>query len=141
MYFSSSSVTLGSGFSVVDGSTLTVNAGTLVNNADLSGELNYTLTIAPGVKLSGSGVFGAVDLSVNDVVAPALTAETGKTTEFTLLTATSITGTSATMTALLETVNAGDTHGKWTLVKKSNGDGTVTLKCVYGKNAFVIILR
>ncbi len=23
----------------------------------------------------------------------------------------------------------------------SNGDGTVTLKCVYSKNAFIIILR
>jgi hypothetical protein len=86
-------------------------------------------------------VFGDVDLSVNDVVAPALTAETDKTTEFTLLTATSITGTSATMTALLGAVNAGDTHGKWKLVKKANGDGTVTLKCVYSKNAFVIVLR
>jgi len=93
------------------------------------------------VKLTGSGVFGAVDLSVNDVVEPALTAETGKTTEFTLLTASSITGTSATMTALLNKVNASDKKGKWKLVKKSNGDGTVTLKCVYCKNAFVIILR
>ena len=89
----------------------------------------------------GEGAFGDVDLSKNDVVAPALTAETDKTTEFTLLTATSIAGTSATMTALLNEVNASDKKGKWKLVKKSNGDGTVTLKCVYGKNAFVIILR
>lgn len=136
-----SSLTIGPGFSVLDGSSLTVNAGTLIANQNISGEQNYTVTIANGVKLTGSGVFGAVDLSVNDVVAPALTAETDKTTEFTLLTASSITGTSATMTALLETVNAGDTKGKWKLVKKANGDGTVTLKCVYGKNAFVIILR
>ena len=134
-------LTIGPCFAVVEGSTLTVNAGTLIANQNISGEQNYTVTIANGVKLTGSGVFGAVDLSVNDIVAPALTAETDKTTEFTLLTATSITGTSATMTALLKTVNAGDTHGKWKLVKKANGDGTVTLKCVYGKNAFVVILR
>ena len=43
--------------------------------------------------------------------------------------------------AMLAPLNAEDTHGKWKLVKKDNGDGTVTLKCVYGKNAFVIILR
>jgi len=45
------------------------------------------------------------------------------------------------MTALLNKVNASDKKGKWKLVKKSNGDGTVTLNCVYCKNAFVIILR
>ena len=134
-------LTIGSSFAAIEGSTLTVNAGTLIANQNISGEQNYTVNIAPGVKLSGEGVFGNVNLSVNDVVAPALTAETDKTTEFTLLTATSITGTSATMTPLLNEVNAGDTKGKWKLVKKSNGDGTVTLKCVYGKNAFVIILR
>jgi hypothetical protein len=104
-------------------------------------DLPSYLTIANGVKFTGSGVFGDVNLAEHDVVPPALTAETDKATEFTLLTATSITGTSATMTALLETVNAGDTHGKWKLVKKANGDGTVTLKCVYNKHGFMIILR
>lgn len=135
-------LTIGRGFSAPEGSTINVNEGVFAMDAGMTvADLPSYLTIANGVKLSGEGVFGAVDLSVNDVVAPALTAETDKTTEFTLLTATSITGTSATMTALLETVNAGDTHGKWKLVKKANGDGTVALKCVYGKNAFVIILR
>ena len=93
------------------------------------------------MKFTGEGVFGNVNLSVNDVVAPALTTETDKTTEFTLLTATSITGTSATMTDLLNEVNASDTKGKWKLVKKAAGDGAVALKCVYSKNAFVIVLR
>ena len=134
-------LTIGPSFAVVEGSTLTVNAGTLIANQNISGEQNYTVNIASGVTLTGEGAFGDVDLSKNDVVEPALTAETDKTTEFTLLTATSITGTSATMTALLNEVNASDKKGKWKLVKKSNGDGTVTLKCVYGKNAFVIILR
>ena len=132
-------LSIGSSFAVIEGSTLTVNAGTLIANQNISGEQNYTVTIANGVKLSGSGVFGDVDLSRNDVVALALTAETDKTTEFTLLTATSITGESATMTALLETVNVGDTKGRWKLVKKSNGDGTVTLKCVYAKNRGMVI--
>ena len=45
------------------------------------------------------------------------------------------------MTELLEAINAGDTHGKWKLLKKDNGDGTVTLKCVYRKNAFVVVIR
>ena len=135
-------LTMGPGFAAPEGSTISVNEGVFAMDAGMTAaNLPSYLTIANGVKLAGSGVFGAVDLSVNDVVAPALTAETDKTTEFTLLTATSITGTSATMTELLETVNAGDTHGKWKLVKKSNGDGTVTLKCVYGKNAFVIVIR
>lgn len=134
-------LTIGSSFAVVEGSTLTVNAGTLIANQNISGEQNYTVNIASGVKLTGAGVFGDVDLSKNDVVAPALTADTDKTTEFTLLTAKSINGTSATMTALLETVNASDKKGKWKLVKKSNSDGTVTLKCVYCNNGFVVILR
>ena len=134
-------LTIGSSFAVVEGSALTVNAGTLIANQNISGEQNYTVNIASGVTLTGEGAFGDVDLSKNDVVEPALTAETDKTTEFTLLTATSITGTSATMTALLNEVNASDKKGKWKLVKVSNGDGTVSLKCVYGKNAFVIVIR
>ena len=133
---------IGTGFSAPEGSSVTVSAGVLELASGVSAEsLPAGLTLESGVRFAGSGVFGDVDLSKNDVVAPALTAETDKTTEFTLLTATSITGTSETMTELLKTVNAGDTKGKWKLVKKANGDGTVTLKCVYGKNAFVIILR
>ena len=134
-------LTIGSGFAAVEGSSISVNSGTLEWNRSSATIDGVSLTIASGVKLAGEGVFGNVNLSVNDVVAPALTAETDTTTEFTLLTATSITGTSATMTARLETVNAGDTKGKWKLVKKANSNGTVTLKCVYSKNAFVIILR
>ena len=133
---------VGSGFSATDGSTLSVNEGLLELESGVNASsLAAALTIASNVTLAGEGVFGAVNLSENDVVAPALTSETDTTTEFTLLTATSITGTSTTMDALLAQVNAGDTHGKWKLVKKANGDGTVTLKCVYGKNAFIIILR
>lgn len=133
---------VGYGFSAIEGSTLSVNEGMLELESGVNASsLAAVLTIASGVTLAGEGVFGAVDLSVNDVVAPALTAETDKTTEFTLLTASSITGTSATMTALLNEVNASDKKGKWKLVKKANGDETVTLKCVYSKNAFVVILR
>ena len=135
-------LTMGPGFAAPEGSTINVNEGVFAMDAGMTAaNLPSYLTIAPGVKLTGEGVFGNVNLSVNDVVAPALTAETDTTTEFTLLTATSITSESTTMTTLLETVNAGDTHGKWKLVKKSNGDGTVALKCVYRKNAFVVIIR
>ncbi len=135
-------LTMGPGFAAPEGSTINVNEGAFAMDAGMTvADLPSYLTIANGVKFTGSGVFGAVDLSVNDVVEPALTAETDKTTELALLTATSITGESATMTALLKTVNAGDTHGKWKLLKKDNGDGTVTLKCVYRKNAFVVVIR
>ena len=133
---------MGPDFSALEGSTISVNEGGFPMDAGMTvADLPSYLTIANGVKFTGSGVFGDVDLSVNDVVVPALTAETDKTTEFTLLTATSITGTSATMTELLAPPNAADTTGKWNLAKKYNGDGTVTLKCVYSKNAFVVILR
>ena len=133
---------MGPDFSAPEGSTINVNEGVFAMDAGMTvADLPSYLTIANGVKFTGEGVFGNVNLSVNDVVAPALTTETGKTTEFTLLTATSITGRSATMTALLETVNDGDAHGKWKLVKKANSNGTVTLKCVYRKNAFVVVIR
>lgn len=135
-------LTMGPGFAAPEGSTISVNEGVFAMDAGMTvADLPSYLTIANDVKFTGEGVFGNVNLSVNDVVAPPLTTETDTATEFTLLTATSITGTSATMTALLETVNAGDTHGKWKLLKKDNGDGTVTLKCVYRKNAFVVVIR
>ena len=135
-------LTMGPDFAAPDGSTISVNEGIFAMDDGMTAEeLPSYLTIASGVKLTGSGVFGAVDLSVNDVVAPDLTAETDKTTEFTLLTATSIIGTSATMTELLDDVNAGDTHGKWVVTKVANGDGTVSLKCVYHKAGLAIILR
>lgn len=135
-------LTMGPGFSAPEGSTINVNEGVFAMDAGMTqADLPSYLTIASGVQFTGSGVFGAVDLAVNDVVAPALTAETDKATEFTLLTAKSITGTSATMTALLKTVNAGDTHGKWVVTKVANGDGTVSLKCGYRKTGLTIILR
>lgn len=135
-------LTMGPDFAAPAGSTISVKEGTFAMDAGMTvADLPAYLTIAPGVKFTGEGVFGNVNLSVNDVVAPALTTETDKTTEFTLLTATSITGTSATMTDLLNEVNASDTKGKWKLVKKAAGGGAVALKCVYSKNAFVIVLR
>ena len=135
-------LTLGAGFGFgEEGCTLNVKAGTLIVNTDLSGDLNYTLNISQGVTLSGSGIFGDVDLSDNDVIPPALTADTDKATEFTLLTATSFTGTSAAMTTLLNEVNASVKGGKWKVTTVSNGDGTVTLKCRFVKSAFVIVFR
>ena len=104
-------------------------------------DLPSYVAIASGVAFTGEGVFGDVNLSVNDVIPPALTAETDKATEFTLLTATSFTGTSAAMTTLLDEVNAAVTGGKWKLRRVNNGEGTVTLKCAFAKSGFVIVFR
>lgn len=136
-------LTMGPGFAAPEGSRVSVNEGVFAMAAGMTAEdLPAYLTIANGVKYAGEGVFGDVDLSVHDVVAPEITAETDKTEEFVLLTAKSITGTSATMSAFLEEVNAsGDGKGKWKLTKRFNKDGTETLMCVYVKNGFVIILR
>lgn len=139
-------LTLGPGFSTVSGSTLGVEAGVLelASGATYDGVTNVcTVTIASGVALTGDGVFGAVDLSVNDVVAPDASTFTNKTAEYAILTATlfSNVSLSSNLSTLLATLNEGETKGKWKVRQISNGDGTVTLKVVYSKNAFVIILR
>ena len=135
-------LTMGPGFSAPEGSTINVNEGVFAMDAGMTqADLPSYVKIAEGVAFTGDGVFGAVDLSVHDVVAPALTADTDKATEFTLLKAKSITGTSATMTALLATLNANDADGKWVVTKVDNGNGTKTLQCVYRKAGLTIILR
>ncbi len=139
-------LTMGPGFSAVSGSTLGVEAGVLelASGATYEGVTNVcTVTIASGVALTGDGVFGAVDLSVNDVVAPDASSITDKTAEYSILTATSFSNvdSSSNLSTLLSALNEGETKGKWRFRLSSNGDGTVTLKCVYSKNAFVIVLR
>ena len=139
-------LTLGEGFGVVGNAgaeytgtaTFNITGGTFVNNADLSA---YTVNIGSGVTLGGTSAFGDVDLSVNDVVVPDASTITDKTAEYTILTATSFTGTSENLTSLLETLNAGETKGKWKVRKVNNGDGTQTLVLRFAKNGFVIILK
>ena len=99
------------------------------------------LTIASGVALAGEGVFGAVNLSVNDVVVPDVATFTDKTATYPILTATSFSGTSANVTALLNTLDAGETNGHWRMRIVSNGNGTYTLAIVYCKGGFMVILR
>lgn len=135
-------LTMGPDFAAPEGSTINVNEGAFAMDAGMTvADLPSYLTIANGVKFTGEGVFGDVNLAEHDVVPPALTAETDKATEFTLLTATAITGTSAAMTEFLNDVNASVTGGKWKVKTVNNGNGTVTLKCVFVKNGFVIVLR
>ena len=137
-------LTIGPGFSAPEGSTVNVNEGVFAMDAGMTqSDLPSYVAIASGVAFTGEGVFGDVNLSVNDVIPPALTAETDKATEFTLLTATSFTGTSAAMTALLDEVNASASikGGKWKLRRDDNGDGTFTLKCRFVKDAFIIVVR
>lgn len=161
-------ITLGAGFTMPSGARLDINAASkLIVNTDITRELPYTLTIASSVPtIAGTGtvsqatfaaaetysvkvtdggltVDGAVNLEsvglvidLNGVDA----SDTDKT--YSLLTATTMTGLiPSSWAAMLAPLNAEDTHGKWKLLKKVNGDGTVTLKCVYSKNAFVVILR
>lgn len=139
---------LGEGFGVVaNGSaaytgtaTFNITGGTFVNNADLSA---YTVNIASGVTLGGTSTFGDVDLLVNDVVAPDAATITDKTADYPILTATSFSniGSSANLNTLLATLNAGETKGSWKVRKVNNGDGTVTLKCVFVQHGFTIVFK
>ena len=141
-------LTLGEGFGVVatggaaytGKATFNFTGGTFVNNADLSA---YTVNIASGVTLGGTSTFGDVDLSVNDVVAPDAATITDKTADYPILTATSFTNveSSSNLNTLLATLNENETKGSWKARKVDNGDGTVTLKCVFVKHGFVLVIR
>ena len=137
-----SKVTVGPGFSVVDGSTLTINAGTfeLAKDMNYSGISSFT-AIASGVALAGEGVFGAVNLSVNDVVVPDTATFTDKTATYPILTATSFSGTSANVTALLNTLNANEKSGSWRVRAVPTGNGAYTLTIAYSKSGFMIIFK
>ena len=130
------------GFSVVACSTLTVNAGTFELAKDMSySALPFSTTIAPGVAFAGEGVFGAVNLSVNDVVVPDVATFTDKTATYPILTATSFSGTSANVTALLNTLNANEKSGSWRVRAVPTGNGAYTLTIVYSKSGFMIIFK
>ena len=135
-------LTMGPGFSAPEGSTIKVKEGVFAMDAGMTAEnLTSYLTIDSGVKLTGSGVFGAVDLAVNDVVVPDASTFTNKTAKYEFLTATSFSNSSSNISSLLATLNANETHGKWVETTVDNGDGTWTLKCDYRKAGLTIILR
>lgn len=135
-------LTIGPGFSAPDGSQVNVNAGVFAMDAGMQfSDISSFTKIANYVALTGEGVFGAVNLSVNDVVVPDAATFTDKEAAYPLLTATSFSGTSANVTALLNTLNSNVKGGKWRLRTVNNGNGTFTLKCVWVKSAFIIIFR
>lgn len=135
-------LTMGSDFTALEGSTITVNEGVFALDAGVTyAQYSSILTIASGVAFAGEGVFGAVNLSVNDVVVPDVATFTDKTATYPILTATSFSGTSANVTALLNTLNAGETNGHWRMRIVSNGNGTYTLAIIYCKGGFMVILR
>jgi len=167
---SNSSLEIGSGFSVLDGSSLTINAGTLIVNADLSGDLNYTLNIASGVMLAGSGKVSAAQFAAaasegKTTYSVKATDETALTVAGTVnldnvtlsvdLTDVDPTDTGKTYTLLSATggftgspdqslvarLNNSITGGKWKLRRVNNGDGTVTLKCAFAKSGFVVVFK
>ena len=164
-------LTIGEGFEPgASGGELHVREASLLTiNADLTGELPYTLEIASGIPLSGAStgkvsaaqftaatkyvvpagggnlkIDGTVDLSSEafDLNAFAEGFDPDeKDAEYPILTATSFTGTSEAMETLLSQVNASVKGGKWKVTTVSNGDGTVTLKCAFAKSGFVIVFR
>ena len=91
--------------------------------------------------MAGEGVFGTVDLSVNDVVVPDAATFTDKTATYPILAATSFSGTSANANALLATLNVSETGGKWSAVVRSNGDGTVSLIVRWAPTGTVLVFR
>ena len=135
-------LTIGPGFSAPDGSQVNVNEGAFAMDAGMQfSDISSFTTIANGVALTGEGVFGAVNLSVNDVVVPDSATFTDKDATYPILTATSFSGTSANVTALLKTLNKNETSGSWRVRNVSNGNGTYTLTVAYSKPGFMIILR
>ena len=135
-------LTMGSDFTALEGSMITVNDGVFALDAGVTYEqYSSILTIAPGVALAGEGVFGAVNLSVNDVVVPDAATFTDRTATYPILTATSFSGTSANVTALLNTLNANEKSGSWRVRTVPTGNGAYTLTIVYAKSGFMIIFK
>ena len=135
-------LTMGSDFTALEGSMITVNDGVFALDAGVTYEqYSSILTIAPGVALAGEGVFGAVNLSVNDVVVPDAATFTDKTATYPILTATFFSGTSANVTALLNTLNANEKSGSWRVRAVPTGNGAYTLTIVYAKSGFMIIFK
>ena len=135
-------LTMGSDFTALEGSTITVNEGVFALDAGVTyAQYSSILTIAPGVAFAGEGVFGAVNLSVNDVVVPGAATFTDKTATYPILTATSFSGTSANVTALLNTLNANEKSGSWRVRAVPTGNGAYTLTIAYSKSGFMIIFK
>jgi len=135
-------LTIGPGFSAPNGSQVNVNEGVFALNAGVTyAQYSSILTIASGVALAGEGVFGAVNLSVNDVVVPDAATFTDKTATYPILTATSFSGTSANVTTLLNTLNANEKSGSWRVRAVPTGNGAYTLTIAYFKSGFMIIFK
>lgn len=135
-------LTMGSDFTALEGSTITVNDGVFALDAGVTyAQYSSILTIASGVAFAGEGVFGDVNLSVNDVVAPDVATFTDKTATYPILTATSFSGTSANVTALLNTLNANEKSGSWRVRAVPTGNGAYTLTIAYSKSGFIIVLK
>ena len=115
-------LTLGAEFDMASDSTLNVNAGTLIVNADLSGDLNYTLNIASGVTLAGSGRVSA------EQFAAAADSTSGKTTYsvkamdgVALTVAGEVNLSNVTLDIDLEGVNPKATETSYTLLSATGG--------------------
>ena len=135
-------LTIGPGFSAPDGSQMNVNDGVFAMDAGMQfSDISSFTTIANGVTLTGEGVFGTVNLSVNDVVVPDAAMFTDKTATYPILTATSFSGSSANVTALLNALNANEKSGRWRVRAVSNGNGAYTLRIAYSKSGFIIVLK
>ena len=75
------------------------------------------------------------------MVVPDVATFTDKTATYPILTATSFSGTSANVTALLNTLNANEKSGSWRVRAVPTGNGAYTLTIVYAKSGFMIIFK
>ena len=137
----SGSLTLGAKFADIGSNTyraLNINAGKLENHADLSA---WTVTLADGVTLAGDvSSIAAVASAKYNLEIPELEKDAegnvDKTKVYELLTVAEGAAEPQNLTSALESLNAGETKGKWKIKKVDN---VYTL--MYQKNGFVLIIR
>ena len=153
-------LTVCNGFEMLAGGELRVNEASVLNvNADLT-QAGYTVTIASGVPLSGTGKVTAAQfaaanayavsavndgaVSVSGSVALASAAFTldlsgiEPSKSYTLLTADAI--TSLPPASLLSDINATDKKGKWSFAARSNGNG-MSLVLKWAPKGTVLVFR
>ena len=153
-------LTVCNGFEMLAGGELRVNEASVLNvNADLT-QADYTVTIASGVPLSGTGKVTAAQFAaanayavsaVNDgallvsgsvaLASAAFTldlSDIDPSKSYTLLTADAI--TSLPPASLLSGINATDKKGKWSFAARSNGNG-MSLVLKWAPKGTVLVFR
>ena len=137
----SGSLTLGAKFADIGTNTsraLNINAGKLENHADLSA---WTVTLAEGVTLAGDvSSIAAVSTAKYNLEIPELEKDAegnvDKTKVYELLTVADGAAAPLNLASALESLNAGETKGRWKIKKVNN-----VYQLTYQKNGLVLIIR